>query len=291
MTTASLHALLSNLIDYAGLFPPAALDLPTALCNYRRYRATPDAWMLGAFVLPAQQVVAFRAALKASAMASSAPPVSLLVGPEDEPPHDLHIVSMEVKTNDPKTVRRVVERSGSAMVFVELDPTDEREVMWATLRELGAGAKIRTGGVTPDAFPSPETVANFIIRAADWRVPFKATAGLHHPIRAVHPLTYAGDSPRGVMHGFLNVFLAAAFAWHGMSPDNVERVLTEEDAANFQFTDAGVAWHCRTLTTEDVRAARREFCRSYGSCSFDEPRADLRALGLLRVSADEAAAP
>jgi hypothetical protein len=83
------------------------------------------------------------------------------------------------------------------------------------------------------------------------------------------------------MHGFLNVFLAAAFAWHGMASDNVEQVLFEEDVSNFQFTDAGVTWHCQTLPTEAILAARQSFCRSYGSCSFDEPLADLRSLGFL----------
>ncbi len=284
MTTASLQALLSRLIDYAGLFPPAALDLANAIDHYRRFRTSADAWMLGSFVLPASQVTAFQSATQTTAPPDerlSHWPVSLLVEAADLPPDGLHVVAVEAKTNDPAVVRRLVEQWPTAHVFIELDPTDEREVMWATLRELGAGAKIRTGGTTADAFPSPETVASFILRAADWRVPFKATAGLHHPIRAVHPLTYAPDSPQGIMHGFLNVFLAAAFAWHGMAPDNVERVLLEEDVSNFQFTDAGVTWHCQTLPTEAIVAARQSFCRSYGSCSFDEPRADLRALGLL----------
>ncbi|WP_058868548.1 hypothetical protein [Chloracidobacterium thermophilum] len=284
MTTASLQALLSRLIDYAGLFPPAALDLANAVENYRRFRTSADAWMLGAFVLPASQAVAFQSVAQTADSPDDQPfrwPVSLLVEATDLPPDGLYVVAVEAKTNDPAVVRRLVERWPTAHVFIELDPTDEREVMWATLRELGAGAKIRTGGITAAAFPAPETVASFILRAADWRVPFKATAGLHHPIRAVYPLTYAPDSPHGLMHGFLNVFLAAAFAWHGLAPDNVERVLLEEDVSNFQFTDAGVTWHCQTLPTEAIAAARQSFCRAYGSCSFDEPRTDLRALGLL----------
>ncbi len=281
MTTASLHALLSHSIDYAGLFPPAALDLPTALRNYRRYQTVPDNWMLGSFALPAHQAEAFTTALAETGTRPSHVPVSLLVTPEDTLPAGLHIVSVEAKADEPAVVRQLVERWQPTMLFVELNPTDEREVMWATLRELGAGAKIRAGGIAPDAFPAFETVVSFIIRAADWRVPFKATAGLHHPIRAVHPLTDDAGSPRATMHGFLNVYLAAAFAWHGMAPDNVERVLAEEEAANFQFGESGVAWHCQSLTTEQIQTARREFCRSHGSCSFDEPRADLRALGLL----------
>ena len=48
-----------------------------------------------------------------------------------------------------------------------------------------------------------------------WRS--RSPLGLHHPVRGEYPLTYAPDAPRGVMHGFLNVFLAAAFVWHGES--------------------------------------------------------------------------
>jgi len=148
-------------------------------------------------------------------------------------------------------------------------------------RIAGAFAKIRTGGLTPDAIPSPETIADFLHRAAQTRLPFKATAGLHHPIRSLRPLTYAQDSPRAVMHGFLNVFAAAAFAWHDTARDLLQAVLTEEDARTFQFGDDELRWRDRRLTTRQVQNARRYFAHSFGSCSFEEPIADLRELGYL----------
>src|SRR6185503_6096765 len=77
----------------------------------------------------------------------------------------------------------------------------------AALAGHSAAAKVRTGGVTPEAFPAPGKLAEFISACHGAGVPFKATAGLHHPVRAEYPLTYEPGCPRGVMHGFLNVFL------------------------------------------------------------------------------------
>jgi len=113
------------------------------------------------------------------------------------------------------------------------------------------------------------------------RVPFKATAGLHHPIRSMRALTYAGDSPRATMHGFLNVFCAAALAWHGLGEGTVSELLEETDPAALEFDEAGFAWKGHRLDTSQIQTARREFAHSFGSCSFEEPVADLRELGLL----------
>jgi hypothetical protein len=121
-------------------------------------------------------------------------------------------------------------------------------------------------------------VAAFIRVCVERRLPFKATAGLHHPIRAEHPLTYEANAPRAVMHGFLNVFLAASFAWHGEK--DIEPILAETDPAAFHFDD-GAHWRERTLTAEQLREARTESAHSFGSCSFEEPVRDLQALGLL----------
>src|SRR6266702_4477127 len=54
--SASLRALLAGGIDYAGMFPPAKLSLEVAFRNYLEYRKSPDAWMLGRFICPAQKL-------------------------------------------------------------------------------------------------------------------------------------------------------------------------------------------------------------------------------------------
>jgi hypothetical protein len=128
----------------------------------------------------------------------------------------------------------------------------------------------------------PSEIAEFLCRAAARRVPFKATAGLHHPIRGNHPLTYSADSPHAIMHGFINVFVAAAFAWPGNDRAAVIGVLHECDPESFDFFDDALTWRGRRLPTEQIATARRDFAHSFGSCSFEEPVAGLRTLGWLR---------
>src|SRR5262249_38876805 len=94
--------------------------------------------------------------------------------------------------------------------YVEIPVASDPAPLITAIGPGGLRAKIRTGGTPADAFPSPADVARFLSACIAARVPFKATAGLHHPVRGEHALTYAPDSAVGIMHGFLNVFVAAA---------------------------------------------------------------------------------
>jgi hypothetical protein len=249
---SSLQALLSNLIDYAGLYPPAALPLHDVSEKYAAYRASTYSWTLNRVVLPFAKL--------AQAPVGEGWRVTLLVDAEPGllPPQ---VETLETKLSHGLSLTTYCE--------AELDHID------------GAFAKVRTGGLTPDAIPSPEAIADFLHRAAQLRLPFKATAGLHHPVRSLRPLTYAPDSPRAVMHGFLNVFVAAAFAWHNAERDLLVDVLTEEDPRAFEFAGDELRWRGNRLTTAQIEKARRYFAHSFGSCSFEEPIADLRELGFL----------
>jgi hypothetical protein len=145
-----------------------------------------------------------------------------------------------------------------------------------------AAAKVRTGGIVADAFPSPDHVAAFLVACQGAGVSFKATAGLHHPVRAEYPLTYEPNCPRGTMHGFINVFIAAAMVReHGIEASRAAAILQETDAAAFKFTPEGVRWDGLVLGDAELAEAREGFALSYGSCSFDEPVEDLKGLGLL----------
>ena len=249
---AALEALLTNLIDYAGLYPPAALPLKDVAEKYASYRTSADGWMLNRVVLPLSKL--------AWTHFDEDWRISLLVDSEPGPlPHQV------------ETLETKLALSLSRPTYCEV-PLDQI---------TDAFAKVRTGGLTPDAVPTPETIADFLHRAAERRLPFKATAGLHHPMRSLRPLTYAADSPRAVMHGFLNVFLAAAFAWHGAARDLLVGVLQEEDPRAFEFRDDELRWRGNRLTPDQMATARRDFAHSFGSCSFEEPVADLRDLGLL----------
>lgn len=251
---ASLRALLAHLIDYAGLYPPAGLPLGAAVDNYTRYLASEESWILGRLVLPAAKL--------ADAHIAADWRITLLV--EGDPPTNL---PPQVETLETKEPRRL-----SLPTYCEVPLQGVPQ---------GAFAKVRTGGLTPDRIPPTEHLATFLTAAAERRVPFKATAGLHHPLRSLHPLTYAGEAPQAVMHGFVNLFTAAAFAWQGGKKQMVTDVLNDVDPSAFSFTDAELRWRGERLTTAEIETARRDFAHSFGSCSFEEPVQDLRELGWL----------
>lgn len=151
--------------------------------------------------------------------------------------------------------------------------------MLPVLADHGARAKLRMGGVTPETIPDVESVAQFLRACMKERMPFKATAGLHHAIRAVHALTGKPDSARAPMHGFLNLFLAAALAYLGADEQAIIRTLAEEDASAFRMDDELILWHDHTLIADQIERVRSEFAVSFGSCSFTEPVDDMKEMG------------
>lgn len=84
-----------------------------------------------------------------------------------------------------------------------------------------------------------------------------------------------------MMHGFINVFLAAAFLQQGMDRKLAAELLEEQSASAFQFDVDGVSWRQHRLSRNEIAAARQSFAISFGSCSFTEPIDDLRSLHLL----------
>ncbi len=137
------------------------------------------------------------------------------------------------------------------------------------------GYKLRTGGVTADAFPTSAQIASALVTPATHQLPIKFTAGLHHPIRQFR------DEVKTKMHGFLNVLGAAVLAAeHRWDAKQAATMLEDENATSFSFGEDFFAWREWKIDVERLRY-RRKFVASFGSCSFDEPRDDLRALGLL----------
>lgn len=249
----ALRALLERLIDYAGIYPPAALPLETSVANYSSYQSGEFSWMLRWLVVGTNELQNVPKSLDGS--------ISLLSETDDA----------RAATIESKAVVQAKHPVYCELALANLDQLD-------AVKAAGNFAKIRTGGVKPEAIPSPKDVAAFIIACAERRLPFKATAGLHHPIRAEYALTYETNAPRAVMHGFLNVLMAAAFAWQGEK--NIEAIIAETDASAFTF-DGGAKWRGLELTAEQIKDARDNFMHSIGSCSFDEPVLELQALGLL----------
>jgi hypothetical protein len=142
-----------------------------------------------------------------------------------------------------------------------------------------------------EAFPAIESVASFLARCAKLGVPFKATAGLHHPLRCMRSFTYEPDSPEGMMHGFLNLFTASAIAWNAQWSGNpvllttLATCLADRERANWHFGDDALTWSGEEvpvrIDVESIRALRSKFALGFGSCSFEEPMRELSEFELL----------
>ena len=287
----ALRALLAGLVDYAGLFPPAALNMPAAVRSYAEYAASDQSWMLGRFVVPAAHLDSFREARSAL---HDQPEwrLSALVGADVEADMErvhafnratagsARIDTLEAKATTPDAVARIADSASGFNTFVEIPLTDVAPLL-DVLRDHGLNAKVRTGGVTAEMFPGPEALLAFIERACRANVPFKATAGLHHATRGDYRLTYETDSPRGTMFGFLNVFLTAAFVHAGMTDGAALALLLERDVKKFLVSSNAIRWGDRSVTTEHIRAARDCVATSFGSCSFREPVDELHAAALI----------
>jgi hypothetical protein len=302
-----VRTLLLDAIDYAGLFPPAQLDMPGAVAEYASYLESNDAWALGRFVVPATRLEELAIA---AADALDDDPTSLggrrdpwrlsaLLGadiPADmervqafNAPHDVdddrwwgRVQSIELRASTLEAIAealRVVPADFER--FVEIPVAGETRALVRAIGRAGGRAKIRTGGTTVDAFPTSVELVRFLAACVTEHVPFKATAGLHHPLRGDYPLTYAADSERSTMYGFLNVFLAAALLHAGESEALARQALEEQQPTAFHFDDNGIAWCGRRVSSQQLLATRELAMRSFGSCSFREPLDDLASLGLL----------
>jgi hypothetical protein len=300
---ASLHALLAHSIDYAGTFPPCSLALEPALQNQGEYVRSPDAWMVNNFVLPVGKFE--KAAASISQFDKKHPLRISALGARTENATDFmaalksameairlfkmqHVDLVSVTQLEmylPQDVGLAGLREMHSLMISDLKlqafwetPAEAAETtitLLAGVKEPAFGYKLRTGGVTADAFPSSLQIARALLAAAKHHVPIKFTAGLHHPVRRFR------DEVKTEMHGFLNVLGAGILAAeHRWDEAQTIAMLEDEDAAVFSFEETVFAWREWEIAIDRIKA-RRKFVTSFGSCSFDEPREDLRALNLL----------
>ncbi len=288
----ALRSLLEALVDYAGLFPPAGLAMRPAVENYVRYKSGPYAWMLGRFVVPVARLAEFEQAWGEMGNPEGWKLSALVANPESEFPavqtfneqHDgmIKIGAIEVKAGSAVEIATIASMLPSGILgYVEIPVVRDPASLLAAVSDAGLRAKIRTGGLTSELFPDASLIARFLRASAEAGVAFKATAGLHHPLRSERPFTYEPKSDCGTMHGFLNVFLAAVCARSGVEAQVVENVLLEESVSALRFSDQGVEWRDAVLSTSEIADMRENFAIAFGSCSFEEPISDLQALGLL----------
>ncbi len=292
----SIRALLAEIIDYAGLFPPSQVSMSEAVSNYATYKNSEYSWMLGRFVVPVLRLEEFTASAKEFFNCDKEVWKLSVLASEDIyetvrkiesfntafTPHAI-CDALEVKANTGKLIKKIAASIPSQLKTYFEIPIDENLAdSVSTLANCGQRAKIRAGGVTVDAFPTAEEIVRFMQTCLAANVPFKATAGLHHPLRCKKPLTYEKDAASGTMHGFLNVFLAAGFLLRGCEPSLINELLEDESAQNFTFDESGISWRQEySLSVAQLKNLRQRNIISFGSCSFDEPIADLISLNLL----------
>ncbi|NOT09531.1 MAG: hypothetical protein HOP28_15175 [Gemmatimonadales bacterium] len=284
-----VQTLLAGAIDFAGLFPPASLELPAALDAFVDYRRGPDAWALGRFVVPADRLSELEALLRHRSGNPVGVPVSALLGAEaaggleaierfnaGSASHGGRVESVEVKAASAADAPRVLAGLPPVLArYLEIPFGPSGMEALAPIADQGAFAKIRTGGVTAAAFSPPEPIADFLIGAALLRLPFKATAGLHHPLRGNFRLTYEAAAPVGTMYGYLNLLLASLVAWSGGTGAEVAAALLEGSEGALSAAGGFLAWRGRRFDEPAVAVCRTQFFHGFGSCSFREPLDEL----------------
>ena len=277
------HVLLGRLVDFAGLFPPARMSMEDAVATFRSARAGVHAWMLDRFLCPASRIGEL-----ASAVEGERWRVSVVVdrgdltdlGPLEDSlaaaatdALEVDLVELRMGPGRDRIPERVAALRGTASdsglpgpvrLFVEVRPDGTLETALDALAAAQLCAKIRCGGETT---PSPQELARFVEGCARRELPWKATAGLHHPFR--HHSVMTGEQ----QHGFLNLLAGAGLAAAGAPAGEA---LASEDPDDFELDAHGLRFRGR-----DVSDGARELLVAYGSCSFDEPVHDLQELGIL----------
>jgi hypothetical protein len=293
-------AAFAALVDYAGLFPPASLSISDAVTEYTRHRSEVNAWVLGRFLCRASQLSELAAVATSTFERGdtawsigvifdlpAGESAALAIDFQAEMDPAISISAAEAKLTEPTTaaaadlLEAMMSVAPEIVPFVEVDRSSpipaQIELVAQELesRRRVGGAKLRCGGATVDQFPTPREVAEFLVAVTNHRLPFKATAGLHQPIRHF-------DADLGIeRHGFVNVLMAGAIAESGSDIDTVEAVIADSDPDSFSISTAFATWRGHEVPGSALRRVRRSGFVAYGSCDFDEPIEALEQLGFL----------
>lgn len=266
-----------------------------AVESYSEHRNGSWSDLLGRFVVPVARLAEFADAAQSLLPRAGVMPwqLSAIAGPEsasDRPLIDAFnfrrtgakVAAVEAKAESPEQVAEIAASfPPDVEVWIELPATTEGRACLPEVARTGRGAKLRTGGVTAEAFPRAEAVVEFLIDCHALGVPAKATAGLHHPLTGVYPLTYEPGSPRAAMFGFVNLLLASTLIHSGGSATEAVDLLSDPEARHFGCSSEALTWKDRRFTRAQLSDTRDFLLRSFGSCSFNEPVEGLQTLGWL----------
>jgi hypothetical protein len=280
---SAIESLLAGLVDYAGLYPPAGLDMRSAVENYLTYKRGKHAYALGRFIVDVHRVDELRAVatdalrnMRLSVIVSAPSAVDLVSAFIDE---GVPIEAVELKAASTAEMQRLAA-APKIETYIEIPMGATSSALLEIFAAAGAGVKLRMGGVVAEAFPPAAAVAEMLGALHRHGLAFKATAGLHHPLRARHPVTYAPDSPTGTMHGFINLVCAAALVHFGGNIGEAATILEEQDPGAWHLTPDAITWRSHTWSAEHIAEVRKQFV-AFGSCSFEEPTGELEKLGWL----------
>jgi len=331
LVAPSLKAFMQNLIDYAGLFPPAQLPMDQAIKNFLLYKQKADAWMLSRFICPAVRLEELADFKKDILSTEKHLPLSILGRGGKN--HDEFMKNLFADFDDVESFMKMIDNHAQITVFetkipqplIDLNDAENVEFFLESAADIiecrvgeniqpfyeanfsgdwrsrndqviagisshiqtsqknhkrihcqPTGFKIRCGGIEAAAFPTTEQISYVLNLCREKSVPFKATAGLHHPVR------HYNESVQTKMHGFFNLFCAGILAvLHELKEEQIRKIIEEENPENFIFSDSDFRWKNLKATASQIKNLRKNFAISYGSCSFDEPREDLKILGLI----------
>ena len=303
VTEHASRVLLEAIVDYAGLFPPASVDMMDAVRNYAHYRAGGAGWMLGRFVCPASRLARFSEVAdpllprdagavpwRLTAISSGDVPVDLLDISAFNERHRVcfeecgaFVDAYEVRVNSALDVATIDAAIPLDLVTYLEVTADNAQVLLPRIAATGRRAKLRTGGVTADAFPSADAIVSFLEHCIEHAIVAKATAGLHHTMCGAYRLTYDENAPSSRMFGYLNVFLAAALLAHGGEAAQAVRLVNESDPFTLTIEEEHVTWRSPSgpvvLDRALLQRVREQVLVSFGSCSFTEPVNEIRAMG------------
>lgn len=289
-TAGPLRALMQGFVDYAGLFPPAGLALRRAAATYAAHRAGPHAWMLGRLIVPFEQLDALAARFptaplstpwRISAVIKRDPSAAIAAITARDGRYGVGLLVDTVELHA-DSVEAIIAIAGAVpnwlTTYVEIPLEPEPRGLVEAIAACGLRAKARTGGITTQAIPSPASLARFLAVCTRAEVPFKATAGLHHLLRGVYPLTYEVGSPHAPMFGFLNLLLATVALRDGADETTAAALLEANDPACVRVGQEALCWRELRWPVEALRATRYAGLVAIGSCSFHEPVEELLAL-------------
>ena len=283
-----MRAPFAEIVDYAGLFPPASCTMADAVRQYDVYRRSEERWMLGRFVVAATRLQEFGEAIETGGIGvDPRDPWRLSVGMGAHVPAELARIAAFQAAWEPRgvladSIEYKVMSVGQVLAlgeqiprvfrrFFEVPPVGPYRDLVGAIGEGGALAKLRTGGMSADLFPAATEVTRFLLAVVKHGVPFKATAGLHHPFRGQYPISYAHDAERQMMYGFVNLLLATAELLRGGEGETAQAILEEADRSTIVHDATGLTWRGSHYTEAELTMAHQRLFIGFGSCSFREP--------------------